>query len=1543
MTPPSRLPYPGLRAFTREESDLFFGRDGCVDAMVDRLAATRFLAVLGSSGSGKSSLVRTGLLDALDLGLHPWAGARWKVADLHPGGQPIRNLAAGLLISKDGGTPDAMAIDLLAAFLRRGPRSIAEWASGGNLEPGCNLLLLVDQFEELFRYGNYARQEEAEAFVTLLLETVALQGINIHVVVTMRSEFLGACALMPGLAEKINAGLYLTPRMTREECREAIEGPAGVMGFSVDPALVNRLLNDLASFAPWEADDAVDQAERLARRADQLPLMQHVLNRLWARADNAGGTGLVLRLADYDGLGGLSGAIDAHGNEILSALGDARARRVEAVFRSLVSGSGVAAAVRRPCRVAELVEAVGDRDDVVAIIEAFSAPDCNFLRTSEQSLSDTVIVDISHESLIRQWMPLRNWLENEARAGAAWRRLVAAEERYSRGEGGLLTGLDLQNLAAWWESASPTPSWTARHGNRFEAATEFLQASRKAEADRAEIERKRAMRERNRLRIYIAGLAAGLLVSTYFGYRSHKETNLARMESQEATNAEAKAKSAESAAIANAAESKANAKKSADFLNNLSDVLYSDESSDLVGTRGLRSQLMGKFLPYQTELSRQNESAFKPVDRVRNDYRQALSFQSIGDAQRAMESYRTAYEDGLASIQQLPEGSPPDEALTTSFVQDAYYYAWYLLDIGEREKGGAVLNTTKGILERCHFPDRSSDFLLAEGRFENLESRYAFDMHQTKLAEIHLTNAVALARRAVASPSSGLAAKSFAVGTLGDLMSTTREPKRATLVTEVCNLAAKMKEASPMSIRSIGAQVSCLIHQSDEAAATKDSGAAIERMQKASDEIGVALSLDPGDPNLLLTAAGIENSLGDLDYQKGQHEAEYRHRMTAKDDMVKALTGRTPVQAGARQLRFIFDNCSRVDFPNTDQELKFYQEIFEAMKTTLDAFPKSPSFAYIAGKAAVRIGEILKEDKKKQKEAEEYLSKAVMWLDRSGVIHQLSDYSEDFNTYCAAYEQRAFLYASMDRANDVLADARKMRSACTPALEKYPWDYYLRVKLIDADYLEGVALAYLKDYKEAVPPLGRASHWGLQEASQQLANIYSTGLGVAKDKKKADELLATAQKQTVAKFSIPVDFGSGDEQEEFNAWEWPADYTKQFPGISDQVRVYKDAQGATVNPQRAEAIRKIQEIAIRNDFYFPQLCSPETYMGAVEQRYQSLLNGKKEAEAKKFESDMVAAVEQLAIALQNEPANRAAWQIYTNRGDHLLPTDKNAARQAFTRGAEFAELLPQDKPDDLFSRIESFNRLARLDLAAGKVEDSRAWVAKSDSARKSLHALVAKTLDHPLTDAEAFGEHDTLLELEREDSEAGDQSAARLDLSHDLEILKNVKEDTPDGAYGKNVLLQALGDAFLKDGSPSEAHDAYLRESVSLERYVAFRLETPARVSKFDGGDMSEIYGALSWANIEAGRFEKAIEAAQAGLKLKPDADWIEANLAHGMLLTGKRDEAIQHYMHARKGNVNGQTIVEATKDDFDHLRKLGFSDPQMASILVQMNKQEVK
>ena len=182
-------------------------------------------------------------INALELGFLASAGSTWRIAELRPRGHPIRSLAIALLEVQGNHQPEEAEIEILSAFLRRGPRSLIEWAKSGHLPPRANLMVLVDQFEELFRYQDYSGREEAEAFVSLLV-TAAREDVPIYVAITMRSEYLGACTLIDGLPEVINRGLYLTPRMSREECRQAIVGPAEVCGFGIEDRLVNKLLND---------------------------------------------------------------------------------------------------------------------------------------------------------------------------------------------------------------------------------------------------------------------------------------------------------------------------------------------------------------------------------------------------------------------------------------------------------------------------------------------------------------------------------------------------------------------------------------------------------------------------------------------------------------------------------------------------------------------------------------------------------------------------------------------------------------------------------------------------------------------------------------------------------------------------------------------------------------------------------------------------------------------------------------------------------------------------------------------------------------------------------------------------------------------------------------------------------------------------------------------------------------------------------------------------------------------------------------------------
>src|SRR4051794_16324879 len=269
MTRFSTSPYPGLRAFRADESDIFFGREEQTDCLLERLQRSHFLAVVGPSGCGKSSLVRAGMIAALESGFMADAGSRWRVAEMRPGDRPISRLAGALSASQTWASERAASAEetvFLEAGLRRGPLGLTEMLQETLLATNTNLLLLVDQFEEIFRFREKGDRDEADAFVALLLATSQQREARVYVVITMRSDFLGDCTLFKDLPEAINGSQYLTPRLTRQQCRAAIGGPAKVFGGDLEPALVNRLLND---FGP---------------DPDQLPLLQHALMRMWTRA-----------------------------------------------------------------------------------------------------------------------------------------------------------------------------------------------------------------------------------------------------------------------------------------------------------------------------------------------------------------------------------------------------------------------------------------------------------------------------------------------------------------------------------------------------------------------------------------------------------------------------------------------------------------------------------------------------------------------------------------------------------------------------------------------------------------------------------------------------------------------------------------------------------------------------------------------------------------------------------------------------------------------------------------------------------------------------------------------------------------------------------------------------------------------------------------------------------------------------------------------------------------------------------------------------------
>jgi tetratricopeptide (TPR) repeat protein len=455
--------------------------------------------VVGTSGSGKSSLVRSGLIPALQSGFMVGAGSSWRIATLRPGEDPTGNLAAALDSPQVlGGNPALAAASqvVLEVTLRRSTRGLIDAVRQARLPATDNVLVIVDQFEELFRFRQNRQvansRDEALTFVKLLLEAAAQRDVPIHVVLTMRSDFIGDCMNFPGLPEAVNTGLYLVGRMSRDALRSAITGPVAVAGGRIAPRLVNRVLNDLG-------DDH-----------DQLPLVQHALMRMWDHRAGRQADGPI-DVEDYEAIGTFRDALSRHAEEAYQdAVAIERGETAERIFKALTDTFTDSRGVRRPTDIAELAAICrASETDVMRVVDIFRAPRHSFLMPPAAiPLSGRSIVDLSHESLMRCWERLITWAEEERAAAAFYVRLAQAAAWFDEGTAGVWRDPELELAKRWRQDNEPTPAWAERYAAGFERANSFLDRSLD-EWDRAA----RAVERERRATLHRTQLAAGVLAT----------------------------------------------------------------------------------------------------------------------------------------------------------------------------------------------------------------------------------------------------------------------------------------------------------------------------------------------------------------------------------------------------------------------------------------------------------------------------------------------------------------------------------------------------------------------------------------------------------------------------------------------------------------------------------------------------------------------------------------------------------------------------------------------------------------------------------------------------------------------------------------------------------------------------------------------------------------------------------------------------------------------------------------------------------------------
>ncbi|UCG40478.1 MAG: protein kinase [Acidimicrobiia bacterium] len=499
-----RNPFKGLRAFTEGDAGDFHGRSELVDTLVAAVGMRNLVAVVGPSGSGKSSAVQAGLIPRLRAGALPGSG-EWFMATMTPGAHPISALVDAirpLAVAPLGDAEGNLAV---------GAMNLSDLVRTGL--PGCSeLVLVVDQFEELFTL--VLDEDERERFISLIAATCD-PDCPVRIVLTLRADFYDKPLAHGSLAQVVAAGLVTVVPPTVDDLVEAIERPAGSVGLAFEPGLPLRIASDVVG------------------QPGGLPLLQYALTEMVEKR----GADLLTSL-DYEAIGTVAGAVARRAEATFAALDQGERAAAKDVLLRLVSVDAESDFTRRRVRLGELESLDHHSRAVRRAMDAFASS--RLLSFDRDPGSRAPTVEVAHEALLREWGRLREWLADEREGIVLARRLRGAVGEWlesGRSDDYLLLG----------DRLSPFQQW-ARVSSLTADEQDFLEHS-------ANVEATALAAQQRRRRAVLAALSAAALVAIVLavaalvqGSRADRET--ARAQTLAALEADARALAQEQATFA---------------------------------------------------------------------------------------------------------------------------------------------------------------------------------------------------------------------------------------------------------------------------------------------------------------------------------------------------------------------------------------------------------------------------------------------------------------------------------------------------------------------------------------------------------------------------------------------------------------------------------------------------------------------------------------------------------------------------------------------------------------------------------------------------------------------------------------------------------------------------------------------------------------------------------------------------------------------------------------------------------------------------------
>ena len=496
-------PYKGLLFFDVDDADYFYGRERLTQELIDKVQVGKanFLAVLGVSGSGKSSLLRAGLIYQLQHKDRLPQTQSWKISIFTPGEKPLDSLAIAFLEKE---WTDGQRYEELQKVKRAIDKGATRFADYINVSQAPRTLLIVDQFEEVFTVCK--SPQDRNHFITTLLGALPETGDKLCLIFAMRDDFLGKCAAYQELATLIQSNLLMVTPMNEGELRDAIEKPATKLGRKVEHNLIDVILKDLRVESSGEETPEAEPG--------LLPLLSYTLEQLWYRQ-----TLNWLRLESYKELGGVRKILENLEEEAYKELSETEQRIADRIFIKLTNLGEGTPDTRKQVSMDALVS-LGESEEIVEqvvqkladarliVTHNLSVPDSS----KSQEKKNVIVIDVAHEALIRYWGRLQELLENNRDAIRTEGKIqTAAEEWEDKGKSQdyLLTGLRLGEAEEFLQDESKIVPLSV-------LAKELIEESRK-ESDRLELEQKR--RRRNTIFGLTGGLLGALLLAGISGWQ----------------------------------------------------------------------------------------------------------------------------------------------------------------------------------------------------------------------------------------------------------------------------------------------------------------------------------------------------------------------------------------------------------------------------------------------------------------------------------------------------------------------------------------------------------------------------------------------------------------------------------------------------------------------------------------------------------------------------------------------------------------------------------------------------------------------------------------------------------------------------------------------------------------------------------------------------------------------------------------------------------------------------------------------------------------